>query len=128
MDFFISTASAQAAPGPAVGAPAAGLLEVLPLLIIGVIFYFIFVRPEQRRKKEHKRMVDTLELGDEVETKGGLLGKVKQIDNNFAQIEVTKGVVVMIKRDSIAGVMPKDTMNSMGTAKSPVSTAKTKSP
>jgi preprotein translocase subunit YajC len=112
MDFFISTAYAEGA-GPAGAPAAAGLLEVLPLIVIFAIFYFVFVRPESRRKKEHRKMVETMEVGDEVVTTGGLLGKIKALGPNFVQMEIAKAVEVKVKRDNIATVMPKDTMKTL---------------
>jgi len=105
MDFFISDAFAQAAPAqqePGV----AGL--ILPLAIL-VMFFFLFVFPQHRRTREHKKMVQSLVKGTEVVTNGGLLGKVVDLDDNFVQLEVNENTLVHVQRHSIASLMPKGT-------------------
>lgn len=105
MDFFISNAHAQT------GSPAGGGLEML--LMMGVFFaimYFMIIRPQQKRAKEHKNMLAALAKGDEVVTGGGVLGKIANIGDNFVEIEVANNVQVKIQRQAIASVMPKGTM------------------
>lgn len=106
MDFFISNAYAEGA-----GSPAGGGLEML--LMMGVFFaimYFMIIRPQQKRAKEHKNMLEALGKGDEIVTGGGLLGKITSIGDNFVEIEVASNTQVKIQRQSIATVMPKGTM------------------
>lgn len=104
MSFFLSDAFAQAQPAaePAI----AGL--ILPLAILAV-FYFLFIRPQQRRAKEHKKMVETLTKGSDVVTNGGLLGKVVDLDENFVQLEVAEGIYIQVQRNAVASLMPKGT-------------------
>ena len=104
MSFFISDAMAEGgAP------PEAGLLGFLPLIIIFVIFYFLIIRPQVKRAKEHKKLTESVAKGDEVVTGGGLLGKVSDVNENFVTLEITEGVEVKIQRQSVASLVPKGT-------------------
>lgn len=104
MSFFISDAYAQAAPGGAQGIT--GLL--FPVALIA-IFYFLLIRPQQKRAKEHKAMVAALAKGDEVVTQGGMLGKVVEVGESFTLVEVAEGVQVKLQKSAVAAVMPKGT-------------------
>jgi preprotein translocase subunit YajC len=108
MDFFISKAWAQAPaaqPDP--------LMSFLPLIIIFVIFYFLLIRPQTKRAKEHRKMVSELKAGDEVVTSGGVLGRVADAGEQFLKVEVADGVVLKIQRQTVAAVMPKGTFKSV---------------
>lgn len=107
MDFFISNAYAQGAGGPE------GLLSLLPLVLIFVVFYFLLIRPQSKRQKEHREMVAALTVGDEVATAGGLLGKVTQVKESFVRVELADNVVVTVQRHAISAVMPKGTLKSV---------------
>ncbi len=107
MDFFISNAYAQGAGGPE------GLLSLLPLVLIFVVFYFLLIRPQSKRQKEHREMVAALTVGDEVATAGGLLGKVTQVKESFVRVELADNVVVTVQRHTISAVMPKGTLKSV---------------
>ena len=103
MNFFISDAWAQ-------GTDAGGsLFSLLPLVVIFVLFYFLLIRPQQKRAKQHKEMVAALKKGEEIVTNGGLLGKVTEVSDNFVTVEVSSGLNVRIQRQSISQVMPKGT-------------------
>ena len=104
MSFFISDAmaAAEGQPDP--------LMSFLPLVLIFVVFYFLLIRPQTKRAKEHKKMVEGLAKGDEVVTSGGLLGRITQVGENFVQVKVAKGVEVKIQKQSIATLMPKGTV------------------
>lgn len=106
MDFFIDTAWAQA------GAQSDPIMSFLPLVIIFVLFYFLLIRPQHKRQKEHRQMVDALEVGQEVVTGGGVLGKVTEVGELWATIEVADGVSLKVQRSTIAALMPKDTIKS----------------
>ncbi len=97
MSFLISDAWAQAG-----GEGGSGLLSLAPLVIIFVLFYFLLIRPQQKRAKQHKEMVASIKKGDDVATNGGLLGKVIDLDDNFVTLEIAKGVNVKVQRPSIA--------------------------
>ena len=104
MNFFISDAWAQA------GAEQGGsLFSLLPLVVIFILFYFLLIRPQQKRAKQHKEMVAAIKKGEEIVTNGGLLGKVTDVDDNFVTVEISSGLNVRVQRQAIAQVMPKGT-------------------
>ncbi len=105
MGWFIQDAYAQA------GDPSSNpLISFLPLILIFVVFYFLLIRPQNKRQKEHKEMVANLSVGDEVVTAGGVLGKVTELGEQFVGVEIANGVVVKVQRQTITGVMPKGTL------------------
>ena len=106
MDFLISSAYAQDA------APQGGLMGFLPLILIFIVFYFMLIRPQMKRAKEHKRMVAELAKGDEVVTTGGLLGKITDISDSFVTLELADNVSIKLQRHAVTNVMPKGTINS----------------
>jgi preprotein translocase subunit YajC len=108
MDWLIASAHAQTATG---GQPNA-LLQMLPLLLIFVVFYFLLIRPQAKRAKEHKAMVAALGVGDEVVTAGGILGKVTETSDSFLTIEIANGVQVKVQRHTVTSVLPKGTLKS----------------
>jgi preprotein translocase subunit YajC len=108
LDFFISSALAQDGAAPA----GSGLMQFLPLIIIFVIFYFLLIRPQMKRAKEHKALVSGLSTGDEVVTNGGLLGKITNVGESFVSVEVAKGVEIKVQKHAIANVLPKGTVKS----------------
>lgn len=105
MSFFISDAMAASPQGQA-----DPLMSFLPLILIFVVFYFLLIRPQSKRAKEHKQMVEALAKGDEVVTNGGLLGRISGVGDNFVEVQVAEGVVVKVQRQSIANLMPKGTV------------------
>jgi len=107
MDFFISNAWAQAA-----GEPSA-LVSFLPLILIFVIFYFLLIRPQTRRAKEHRKLVSELKTGDEVITGGGIMGRITEAGEQFLKVEVADGVVLRIQRQTVLTVLPKGTYKSV---------------
>jgi preprotein translocase subunit YajC len=105
MDFLISPAWAQAA-----GAPASSpLMTVLPLLLIFVVFYFLLIRPQSKRAKEHREMVAKLSAGDEIVTNGGVLGRIGEVGEHFVTLEISKGVAIQVQKFQIAQLVPKGT-------------------
>jgi preprotein translocase subunit YajC len=109
MDWLISTAAAQAQGAP--GQPSA-LMQFLPLVLIFVVFYFLLIRPQTKRAKEHRAMVSALEVGAEVVTNGGILGKVTEVSEQFLTIEIASGVNIKLQRQAVAQVLPKGTLKS----------------
>ena len=107
MDLLISNAYAQSAAGQ--GDP---LMTFLPLILIFVVFYFLLIRPQQKRQKEHRAMVEGLQNGDEVVTAGGVLGKVTAVGDQFVSVEVANGVVLRVQRHTVGSVLPKGTIKS----------------
>ena len=106
MDWLISSASAQAAGGAQPNA----YMQLLPLVLIFVVFYFLLIRPQAKRAKEHKGMVAALAVGDEVVTSGGILGRVTEAGEQFLTVEVAEGVRVKVQRHTVSSVLPKGTM------------------
>jgi len=108
MDWLIASAHAQAATG----AQSNPLLQMLPLVLIFVVFYFLLIRPQAKRAKEHKAMVSALGVGDEVATAGGIIGRVTETADNFLTIEIATGVQVKVQRHTVTSVLPKGTLKS----------------
>ena len=108
MNFFISDALAAAPEGQA-----DPITSLLPLVFIFVVFYFLLIRPQSKKAKEHKQMVAALAKGDEIVTNGGLLGKLVKVGDNFVDVELTEGVTVKLQRNAIANVMPKGTIKGL---------------
>jgi preprotein translocase subunit YajC len=106
---FISTAHAQTAPAPAAGGTESTLITLLPLVLMFVVLYFIMIRPQMKRQKEHKAMIDALAKGDEVVTAGGLLGKVSKLGESYVSIEAGNNEL-MVQRTAIVQVLPKGTI------------------
>ena len=85
-------------------------MTMLPLVLIFVVFYFLLIRPQSKRQKQHREMVQNLATGDEVVTAGGVLGKVTGVKEQFLIIEVANGVELTVQRHTISAVMPKGTV------------------
>jgi len=107
---FISTAYAQAAAG---GDAPSTLMSLLPLVLMFVVLYFVMIRPQMKRQKEHKAMIDALAKGDEVVTAGGLLGRVSRLGDPYIGIELADGVEVQLQRTAVVQVLPKGTLKSV---------------
>lgn len=106
MDFFISNAHAQAGVGQE------SFLSLLPLVLIFVVFYFLLIRPQTKKQKEHREMVSALGVGDEVVTSGGVLGKITEIGEQFVKVEVAQNVQLTVQRATISQVLPKGSIKS----------------
>ena len=106
LDFFIASAHAQDATQPG------GLMSFLPLIIIFVIFYFLLIRPQMKRAKEHKKLVAELGNGDEVVTNGGILGRITNVGESFITVELADNVQIKVQRHAISSIMPKGTIKS----------------
>lgn len=105
---FISSAFAQTAPAAAAGGDmSSSLMSMLPLVLMFVVLYFVMIRPQMKKQKEHKAMIDALAKGDEVVTGGGILGKVAKINDNTVSLEVAAGVEIQIQRSAVVQVLPK---------------------
>lgn len=108
MSFFISDAMAQT--GGAASQGGNPLLQLLPLILIFVVFYFLLIRPQSKRAKEHRAMVAALSKGDEVVTNGGVLGRITEVGESFVQLEISENVRIKVQRHAVAAVMPKGTL------------------
>ena len=107
---IISQAFAQTAPAPSGGGTESSLLSLLPLVLMFVVLYFIMIRPQMKRQKEHKAMVEALAKGDEVVTAGGVLGRVAKLGETYVHVEVATGIELQVQRSSIVQVLPKGTL------------------
>ena len=107
---FISEAFAQAAPAAAAAeSPFGGITGMLPIILMFVVLYFVMIRPQMKRQKEHKAMIDALAKGDEVVVAGGLLGRVSKMGDSFLTVEVANGVELQVQRAAVVQVLPKGT-------------------
>lgn len=113
MDFLISSAHAQDA-GAAAGGSAGGfgVMNILFLVVLFGVFYFMLIRPQQKRMKEHKAMLGQLSRGDEVVTSGGMAGRVDDIGEHFITVEVADKVKLKVQKQSISQVLPKGSLKS----------------
>jgi preprotein translocase subunit YajC len=107
---FISDAFAQAAPAATGSTDMFGSLgSMLPLVLMFVVLYFVMIRPQMKRQKEQKAMIDALAKGDEVVISGGVLGKVAKLGETYLSIEVANGVEIQVQRAAVLQVLPKGT-------------------
>ena len=105
---FIPSAYAQTAAAGG-GDMLSSLGGMLPLVLMFVVLYFIMIRPQMKRQKEQKAMIDALAKGDEVATSGGLIGKVTKLGDSYLSVEIANGVEVQVQRGAVVQVLPKGT-------------------
>ena len=107
MEFFLTSAWAQDA-----GAAGSGgaWMQLLPLVLIFVVFYFLLIRPQTKRAKEHREMVGKLQAGDEVVTNGGMLGRIIEVGDNFMTLEIATNVSIKVQKTQVSQLMPKGTI------------------
>ncbi len=111
MSLFIASAHAQAAGAPP---PQGGeMFQILFLVGLFVLFYFIAIRPQRKRQKEHQQMVAALAKGDEVVTSSGILGKVTSLDDNYMVLNVANNVDMKFQRVHVHAILPKGTLKSI---------------
>ncbi len=103
---LISSAFAQTTPA-AGGDMQSSLLGMMPLILMFVVLYFVMIRPQMKKAKDHKAMIDSLAKGDEVVTSGGILGKVSQLGDGYLTLDVAKGVEVQLQRTAVVQVLPR---------------------
>ena len=109
LDLLIAPAYAQAAPAAGGGSMLGSLL--FPIVLIAIM-YFLMIRPQMKRSKEHRAMLDKLSVGDEVITNGGIAGTVRSIGESFVHVEVANGVELRVQKGAVANVLPKGTLKS----------------
>ena len=108
---LISSAFAQTAPAAAAGGDMMSTLTgMLPLVLMFVVLYFIMIRPQMKRQKEHRAMVQALAKGDEVVIGGGMLGRVTRLSEQYLHVEIASGVEVQVQRAAVLQVLPKGTI------------------
>ncbi len=110
MSFFVANAHAQTAGQPAAGGE---MFQIVFLIGLFVLFYFIAIRPQRKRQKEHADMVSALEKGNEVITTSGILGKITRLEDNFVVLQVADNVELKFQRSYINAVLPKGTLKSI---------------
>ena len=105
---MIGTAFAQATGS----APAGGdtLMGMLPIILMFVVLYFLMIRPQMKKAKEHKTMLDALQKGDEVVTAGGVLGRITKIGDNYVTVEIANNTEVQVQRQAVTTLLPKGTI------------------
>ena len=108
---LISNAFAQSAP--AAGGDAGGLMSFIPLILMFIVLYFIMIRPQMKRQKETKAMLEALAAGDEVITAGGILGKVTAVKDQYVTVELVPGTEVQMQKNAVTSVLPKGTIKSV---------------
>ncbi len=104
---LISVAHAQ---GAASSSPESTLMSTLPLVVMFVILYFVMIRPQMKKAKETKAMLESLSKGDEVVTSGGIVGRITKLGDSFVQLELAERIEVQVQRAAITMVLPKGTM------------------
>ena len=111
MSLFISTAHAAAAPAPTGG----GMEMIIMLAVFGLVFFFMIYRPQAKRVKEHKSLMEGLTKGDEVLTQGGIVGKIVKVsdEKDFIVVSITESTEITVQKGSITAVLPKGTMKSL---------------
>src|SRR5438132_13804709 len=105
---LISPAYAQA-----IGATGSDLMSFLPMVAIFVVFYFLLIRPQQKRAKETKSMLSALQKGDEVVTAGGFVGKLTKLNDSYATVEIAPNVEITVQRSAISLLLPKGTIKAL---------------
>jgi preprotein translocase subunit YajC len=106
---MISNAYAQAAAGGG----DAGFMGLLPIVLMFVLLYFLMIRPQMKRAKEHKQMVEALQKGDEVVTAGGVLGRISEMGEAYVTLEIAPNVEISVQRGSVQTLLPKGTLKSL---------------
>ena len=106
---LISNAYAQAAAAPQGG----GISSLIMMIVMFGILWFLMIRPQMKRAKEHKAMVEALAKGDEVVTQGGIAGRISEIGDTYVHLEVADNVVILVQRPSVGLVLPKGTLKTL---------------
>jgi preprotein translocase subunit YajC len=110
---FISNAYAQTAGAAADASLMGNLTTFVPLILMFVVMYFLMIRPQQKRAKEQKAMMDALARGDEVVTAGGILGKVAKVSDIYVTVEVSTGTEIVVQKSAITTLLPKGTLKGL---------------
>jgi preprotein translocase subunit YajC len=108
---MISLAHAQTAGAAA--DPTGGLMQLLPMILMFVVLWFLMIRPQMKKSKEHKSLLAALSKGDEVVTQGGILGRIVKVDETYVTVEIAAGTEVVVQKPSIGLVLPKGTLKSL---------------
>lgn len=106
---LISPAYAQAAAG----GDTTGLMGFLPIILMFVILYFLMIRPQMKRQKEHKQVLDNLQKGDEVVAAGGVVGRISKVSEQFVQLEIAPNTEISVQKAAVQTLLPKGTIKSL---------------
>ncbi len=107
---MISLAHAQTAGA---ADPTGGFMQLLPMILMFVVLWFLMIRPQMKKAKEHKALLAALQKGDEIVTGGGLVGRVTKVDDSYVNVEIAEGVEVVVQKPAVALVLPKGTLKSL---------------
>jgi len=107
---FISNAFGQ---GAGAGGAESNLMSFLPLILMFAVLYFIMIRPQMKRQKEHRNMLSAMAKGDEVITSGGILGKVTKVSDAYVGVEISEGTEITVQKSSVSTILPKGTIKSL---------------
>jgi len=107
---MISLAHAQTAGA---ADPTGGFMQLLPMILMFVVLWFLMIRPQMKKAKEHKALIAELAKGDEVVTGGGLVGKIAKVGENYVTLEIAEGTEVVVQKPAIGLVLPKGTLKSL---------------
>ncbi len=110
---FITDAYAQAAEATSSAVPGGDAINIFILIAMFVVFWFLLIRPQQKRAKEHKNMVEALSKGDEVVIQSGIAGKISEINDNFIKLEIAPNTQVSVQKGAVASVLPKGTLKTL---------------
>jgi preprotein translocase subunit YajC len=108
---MISLAHAQTAGATA--DPTGGFMQLLPMILMFVVLWFLMIRPQMKKAKEHKALLSALSKGDEVVTQGGMVGKITKVGENYVTVEIAEGTEVVVQKPAIGLVLPKGTLKSL---------------
>jgi preprotein translocase subunit YajC len=107
---FITSAFAQ---GSAAGGAESSLMSFLPLILMFAVLYFIMIRPQMKRQKEHRNMLSAMAKGDEVITSGGIVGKVTKVSEAYVGVEISDGTEITVQKSAVSTILPKGTIKSL---------------
>ena len=110
MSFFISDVMAAS---PVAGAQTDGTFSLIMVAAIFVLFYFMLIRPQNKRAKDHRQLVSKIQKGDEIVTSGGIMAKVSSVDDSFIKVIIAEGIEICLQRNSVTTVLPKGTLKSL---------------
>ncbi|WP_424821170.1 preprotein translocase subunit YajC [Salinisphaera sp.] len=110
MDFLIPLAHAQAGGG---GEGGSAIYSIGMIVVFFAIMFFLVIRPQMKRQKEHKKLIESLTKGSEIVTAGGVAGRIREVGENFLVVEVAKDVEIRVQKSSVTSVVPKGTMDSL---------------
>ncbi len=108
---MISLAHAQTAGAAA--DPTGGFMQLLPMILMFVVLWFLMIRPQMKKAKEHKALLSGLAKGDEVVTQGGIAGRIAKIDDNYIKLEIASGVEISVQKPAVGMLLPKGTLKGL---------------